>query len=166
MKRRGQFSTEYMFLIAVVAFMLIIGTVIFIIYSPTVEEGITRENAEHSLKQIVRVADQIHTYGEGTRNSVIIAIPSKVERITFSGNEAFMRMKTGEEEYSDIVVESKVPFITRTYLNPPSGKFDFLVGSKRVGGELQICVAGFDAENLNSLDCEEGDDEIELSTIL
>ena len=153
MSKKGQFSTEYILLLAFIILLLIGGIVAYLYFSPSVEEQISRKNAENTLKQIVQTSEQVYAFSEGTRNSVIVRVPPNVERITFSGNEAFMRFKASETETTDIVVTSKVPFVTRTYLNPPSGKFDFLVGSKRYESVLKVCVASFE----QSLNCVEGE---------
>lgn len=142
---------ETMLLIAVVTIVLAIGVVIFIKFSTPVQDQVVLNTAENSLRAIINEAEQIHSFSEGTRNSVTIRVPQRVKSITFSGYEAYMTLEAsaGDGLTVDVPLASNVPFFEQTFTDPPEGNFELLIGSKRSGNDLGICVVEFGG----TLDC-------------
>lgn len=140
---------EYILLVALVVFILAISIVLYIRFSTPANEQITRTQGEQALESITSLSEDIIAYGEGSRNKIVMRVPPRVTYITLSGKEAFMRFDSEGGKVSDVVIPSNVLFMSRTFVNPPEGKLELIVGAKDDAGEVKVCVSEFE----RGLDC-------------
>ena len=128
MRKRGQFSTEYILITAVALTLLILGVVVFIYTQDSVNDNTRLIDAKKAVDAITDTSDQLHALSPGTRNTLTIRIPKGAETLSFSGNEVSLTLQASQTESTDVVSKGKFMFSDRVYTNPPEGVLKLQLG--------------------------------------
>src|SRR3989344_3381512 len=139
MKKRGQFSMEYLLIGVIVIFLLVGSVLLYTYFSKPAKEKVDIASAESVLNTLVQAAEDNYALSGGTQTAVSVRMPSNVLELTFSEKEVFMKVDKGGGETADLVASSEVSFIERTFINPPEGMLDLYLGSLDVDATLSLC---------------------------
>ncbi len=149
MKKRGQFSLEYLLVLAIVIVIVIFSIAMYLNFASPAEEQAEFAEGKKSLEIITQVAFDVYALNEGTQNKVKVRLPGRIEEIRFVDKESYIVFEVADGKTSELAVPSKVNFFDKTFVKPEEGQREFIVGTKtdNLGG-LRVCVA-FAGEDLD-----------------
>jgi hypothetical protein len=156
MKKRGQFSNEYVLLMGIVVFLVIISVTLYFNLKAPLEDSVVLTNAKDVVDSISQTGAEVYALSN-TQEVLTVRIPERTDKLVFSDKEIYLSVKTGDEEFVDVSTISRFSYVGKTYLNPPEGNFKLLIGTVEKVDGLKICVVEFGEE----FACVEGE-EVQL----
>tara|TARA_Y100000034_G_scaffold129475_1_gene186019 strand:- start:5993 stop:7054 length:1062 start_codon:yes stop_codon:yes gene_type:complete len=105
---RAQAATEYLMVIGFVVVLLLPGIYLYIQYSGESKDSITNAKVDAITNELVKAAEQVHSYGEGSQTSITVDLPENVVAITFQGNEIVFTVINSKGKQSEIVKVANV----------------------------------------------------------
>tara|TARA_Y100000310_G_C20649522_1_gene798574 strand:- start:1124 stop:1690 length:567 start_codon:yes stop_codon:yes gene_type:complete len=83
---KSQSATEYLMVVGFVMLILIPGVYLYTKYSAESQDSITNVKIDAISNEIIKAADQVYSYGEGSQTTVSVDFPKNVVEIIFGGN--------------------------------------------------------------------------------
>ena len=143
MNKKSQAATEYLMIIGFVMVILIPGIYLYIQYSNESNDSVINAKVDSMTNEIVKAAEQVYSYGEGSLTTLNINVPKNVVSISFEGNEVIFTVLNSKGIESEIVKASNVKL---------NGYITILEGSKMIniisyGDEVLVYVSCDSAQN-------------------
>ncbi|MAF35933.1 hypothetical protein CL622_02340 [archaeon] len=151
LRKSGQYSTEFILLIAGTLLLLIGSVVLFFYFSSGSQNQTILNTIEFSLTEFVQTGENIYALSEGSRTRLTVRIPSRINQIRFDGNEAFATVQMEGTNTIDVTISSKVEFFPKTFSSPAPGRTEYLVGTQLDPSDdkIKVCVVPYG----QNLDC-------------
>src|SRR3989344_6871283 len=158
MNKKLQSATEYLMVVGFVMVILIPGIYLYVQYSQESNDSIINAKVDSITNEIVKAAEQVYSYGEGSQTLLNVDIPKNVVAIGFDGNEIVFTVLNSKGGSSEIVKVSNVKLNGFVTIIPGNKKINL----KSEGNEVLVyseCSedairCGFDWECNKFLDLE------------
>ena len=103
--QRGQASTEYLVIVGFVLIILIPVIIIYFKYSGGTSDIIESTKTTQLANELVKAANEVFSFGEGSQKKITISFPSGLTGLTFNGKEivfTFVDSKGNANEFVEV----------------------------------------------------------------
>ena len=142
-EKAGQVSTEYLVIIGFILILMVPITVIYFKYTGSTSDVVGGAKTSHIANEIVKAANEVYSYGEGSQKKIKLSFPEGITGISFSGKEIIFKLKNSKGQESEIVEVADAPFRATTIPVTP-GQKDIIVRSE--GVSVSVIIACNDGQ--------------------
>src|SRR3989344_4901929 len=148
--KKLQAATEYIMIVGFEIVILIPGIYLYMKYSDESNDSIINAKVDSITNEIVKAAEQVYTYGEGSQTTINVDIPKDVVAINFEGNEVVFTVINSKGLQSEIAKASNVKL---------NGYITVIEGNKKInimseGNEVLVYIECNSNENRCGLEWE------------
>jgi hypothetical protein len=105
---KTQAATEYLMVIGFVMVILLPGIYFYVKYSHESEDSIINAKIDAITNEIIKAAEQVYSYGEGSQTTISVDMPKNVKMIQFIENEIIFTVINSKGDESEIAKVSNV----------------------------------------------------------
>src|SRR3989344_4878275 len=143
MGMKTQAATEYLMIVGFVIVILIPGIYLYMKYSQESQDSVINAKVDSITNEIVKAAEQVYTYGEGSQTTISIDLPKNIVAISFQNNEIVFTVINSKGQQSEIAKSANVNLI---------GEITLIQGIKKInimslGDVVSVYVECVDSTN-------------------
>ena len=133
---KTQAATEYLMVVGFVMIILLPAIYLYTQYSRESEDSIISAKVDAITNEIVKAAEQVYSYGEGSQTTVTIDVPKNVVAINFQGNEIVFVVINSKGKQSEIAKVANVNLEGQITLVPGNKK----INVRSLGDRVSVFV--------------------------
>lgn len=108
MNSKIQAATEYLMIVGFVIVILVPGIYLYMKYSQESQDSIINAKVDAITNEIIKAAEQVYSYGEGSQTKLTIDLPKSVKLIEFQDNEVIFTVVNSKGAESEIAKVASV----------------------------------------------------------
>ena len=107
--RKAQSAMEYVSVVGFIMIIMLPATYLYIKYSGDSSDSVTNAKIDSISNEIIKAAEQMYSYGEGSQTTLEINFPRGVERVEFLDREIVFHVRNSGGTINEIAKVSDVP---------------------------------------------------------
>lgn len=100
--KKTQAATEYIMVVGFVIVILLPGIYLYVRYSSESQDSVVNAKVDAISNEIIKAAEQVYSYGEGSQTIINVDFPEKVVMVEFQGREIIFTVVNSKGSQSEI----------------------------------------------------------------
>lgn len=142
LNKKVQAATEYLMVVGFVIVILLPGIYLYVKYSSESKDSVTNAKIDAITNEIIKSAEQVYSYGEGSQTAVSVDFPEGVIMVSFQDREIVFTVINSRGSQSEIAKVASIDLIGDITVIPGTKK----INVKSLGNAVSVFVECVDDE--------------------